>query len=132
MADVVEQNGDLRSVFLIPGNFVTFGAEHLDGLVHQVHGADGVMKARMQRPGINQVRQSQLFYPPEPLEIPVLDQIENQVILNRDKPVNRVVQDFFLIPVVCVHYFYDKILKFIFPPQFSNLPATAAILLLLC
>jgi hypothetical protein len=97
-----------------------------------MHGADGVMKARMQRTGINQVRQSQLFYPPEPLEIPVLDQIENQVILYRDKPVNRVVQNFFLIPVVWFHNFYGKILKFIFPPQFTDLPATAAIWLLLC
>jgi len=55
-----------------------------------------------------------LFYPPQALEIPVLNQIENQVILDRDKPVNRVVQDFFLISVVYFHLFCDTISSVVF------------------
>jgi hypothetical protein len=50
-----------------------------------------------------------LFYPPQALEIIVLDEVENQVILNRDKSINRVVEDFFLVSVV---YFHFTLLRF--------------------
>ena len=47
--------------------------------VHQVHSAKRVVKAGVQRPGINQVCHTQLLYVAQPLEVWMRDKIKNQV-----------------------------------------------------
>ena len=65
-----------------------------------MHGTQGMMKTGMQSAGINQVRHAQLFDVTQPLEIRMLDKIENQVWRDTYKAVNRVVNYFLLIQIV--------------------------------
>ena len=64
------------------------------GLVHEVHGPDGMVEAGMQGPGIHQVGHAQLTDPPQALEPGMLDKVEEQRVANGDEAVYRVVEYF--------------------------------------
>jgi hypothetical protein len=53
-----------------------------------------MMQSGMYRTGVNKVRHGHLVYPPQPLEIGVGNDFENQIIIDGDKSVNGVVDYF--------------------------------------
>jgi hypothetical protein len=58
-----------------------------------VYRAYGVVKPRMVRPGIYQIRKSQLLYPAQALKIPVFYDAEYPVDRNADKAIDRVIEN---------------------------------------
>jgi hypothetical protein len=67
------------------------------GLTHEMHGTQGMLKTCVQRSRIDIMRQSDLFDPSEPLEIPVFDQVKDKVGWDGDEPIYRIIEDFTLI-----------------------------------
>jgi hypothetical protein len=59
-----------------------------------MHGAQCVMKPRVVRPRIHQIRKAQLRNAPQSLKIGMFNQVENQLARQGDKTVNGVVKDF--------------------------------------
>ena len=94
MANVVQQDGDLNGQSFLIADLGSFGAQHVDGLGHQVKGTQGVVKTRVQCPRVNIVRQTDLFDAPQALKIGVLNEIENDAIRHRDESINGVIEDF--------------------------------------
>ncbi len=103
VADVVQENGDQRRFALLIGNLTTFTPQRLQGRVHQVHGPQGVVKARVERPRVHEVCEPQLFDPAQPLKVGVLDDVEHELRRSGNEPVYRVVEDFLLVHVFLVH-----------------------------
>ena len=56
-----------------------------------MHGSDGMLKTGVQCTGIDEMCETKLFDPPQPLKVRVLDKVEYQVRRNCDKSVNRIV-----------------------------------------
>ena len=54
VADIVQQYGNLRGLFLRRSDFDALAAQNLDGLQHQMHGTEGVVKAGMVGPRVDQ------------------------------------------------------------------------------
>lgn len=73
MADVVQKNGNESALFFVGSDFMALVPKHVNGLLHQVHSPDGVVKTRMQCARINQVRQPKLLDAPQPLKPRVLN-----------------------------------------------------------
>ena len=94
VAYVVQEDGQTCGFSLFFRDRNTFVAQAVDGFLHQVHAADGVVEAIVNGAGINEVRQSQLRNPTKPLHETVVHQVEGPFVAQRHKPVNRVVQNF--------------------------------------
>ena len=58
MANVVQQDRDGRTARFLIADRVPLVAQRIDGFAHQVHGPQCVVEARVQGPGIHQVRQA--------------------------------------------------------------------------
>jgi len=94
MSDIMEQNSSQHTFFFFAAYFVPLGFDDFYGGCHQVHGPDGVVEARVQCPGIHQVRQPELLDSAQPLKVWMLNQIGNEIIGNRNKAVHRIVKYF--------------------------------------
>lgn len=79
MADVMQQDGSQSAGFIILGNNVTLGAQGLHSLAHQVHCTDGMGKPGVQGARVDQVAETELPDPPQPLKPGMLDQTEDLV-----------------------------------------------------
>ena len=93
--DVVQQNGDTSAFRFLRGDIGSFLAQRFNGLLHQVQGAQCVMKARMQSARIHIGAEPELPDSAQSLEIRVVDQIEQDAVWDGHKAVDRVVEDFF-------------------------------------
>ena len=93
VADVVQQDGHMRAQGLLVGDAVALGAQGGHGLAHQVHGAQRVVEAGVQRAGVHQVAQPQLLDVAEPLEPRMVDQPLHHRVGHGDEPVDGVVED---------------------------------------
>ena len=60
---------------------------------HEVHGAEGMLKARVEGAGIYKIRQPELLDMAEPLKPRMGDNVEDQLALDLDKSINGVVND---------------------------------------
>jgi hypothetical protein len=76
---------------------VPFGPDNRDGLSHQVHGSDRMLKTGVVGPGVDKMCQSQLPDPSEPLEPRMFYQIVYKVERDLDKSVYRIIDDFQLV-----------------------------------
>jgi hypothetical protein len=76
---------------------VTFGADDLNGLAHQVHGSYGMLESGVVGTRINKVSEPQLPDPPQPLEKGMLDEVVNQIKGDFYKSVNGIIDDFQLV-----------------------------------
>jgi hypothetical protein len=63
----------------------------VNGLAHQVHGANCVLEPGVLCPGVDIMCKSQLFDPAEALKVAVLDQIKDQISRDRNKSVDRII-----------------------------------------
>ena len=66
-----------RAVSSAAGNLNSFDPQSANGVLHQMHASDGVMKTSVMDPWIDQIRKPHLGYSPQTLKITVLDQIED-------------------------------------------------------
>jgi hypothetical protein len=68
-----------------------------------MHSTNGMMKPGMNGSGIHQIGEPQLTNAAQPLEIRVFHEVKYQLMLNGDKSVYRVVDDFSFIDVDASH-----------------------------
>lgn len=94
MAYIMEQDGDGHCPGLIVGNLVAPGADHFNGLTHEMHSPDGVLKPGMVGSRIHEMGEPQLADPAEPLEQRVLHQVKDDFEWNFNKSVYRIIDDF--------------------------------------
>lgn len=89
--DVVKQDGYQGGLVFGIEDHDAFAPECVQGFGHQVHSAQCMMKAGVQCAGINKVRYPQLLDAPEPLEIFVFNNIEDEIVGNSNKSVNWII-----------------------------------------
>jgi len=82
-----------------------------------VHRTEGMLEPRMLRRGIGVMGEAELQDPSQPLEIRVLDHIEDQRIGDRNETVYRVVDDLLLVGGMQNGVFLLNIPKSGFPAQ---------------
>jgi hypothetical protein len=94
MANIMQQNSDrgISRLLFADGNILQ--TQTVDGVVHQVHSPDRMMKTGVQGPGVNHIGHAQLLNPPQTLKPGVIYQVEDQVIAHRNKTINRIVKYF--------------------------------------
>jgi len=97
VAHVVEQNGGQRRFALGRRNFHAFVLERAQGQRHEVHGAQRVVEARMQRPRVHEAGEPELLNAPQPLKVPVLNEVEEKLRRDSDEAVDRVVENFLFV-----------------------------------
>ena len=77
MADVMKKDGDLYSALLFLSNLMSFLTKGIDSTAHEVHGADGMVEARVIGPWVDEVGQAKLAYAAQSLEVGVVNQLVN-------------------------------------------------------
>ena len=92
MSDIVQEYGAKQSPFFRFGYVHLLLPQERNGLLHQVHGTQCMVKPRVMGPGIHQVAQPHLGYPTQPLKIGMSDQLKNEIIGNPDKSVNWIIE----------------------------------------
>ena len=75
VANIVEQDGAKQSFLFRLAYFEALFAQKRYRLLHEVHGAKGMVKTGMVRPRVDQVAEPHLRDAPESLEIRVFDQL---------------------------------------------------------
>lgn len=93
----MQQNGDGSRLSFFFRNIMSSAAQNADGFTHQMHSAQCMVKPGMVGTRIDEVAQPQLLDTPESLHQRMLNEVENNFKWNRNKPVNRVVQNLSLI-----------------------------------
>ena len=101
MTNIVKQYGELGCLKLLLVNLNTFGSEVFQDQPHQVHGPQSMLETRVQSAGKNQISKTKLPNVSQPLEPGVHDDVEDKFGTNGNESVDRVVDDFFLIHLVC-------------------------------
>jgi len=94
MANIVQKNGQLSSGSFFLSDLMAFCAQFGYCFLHQVHSTHRMMEPGVQCPRIYKVRKAQLFDAAQPLKIWMLDDIEDQFIVHRDKTIYRIVEYF--------------------------------------
>ena len=97
MSDIMQKDGHLGGLTFFFGNLYALAGQDVEGLLHKVHGSQGMVEPGMNCPGINQLGQAQLTDVPHALQKRVLNKAEHQLILYRDEPVYRIINDFIFI-----------------------------------
>ena len=92
MADVVQENGQTGAAVLVLGDHDALFAERIEGLLHQVQSAQGVVEAVVDRTGIDQVAQAELADAAQALHPRVIEDLGEIRVAELDEPVDRVVQ----------------------------------------
>ena len=77
MAYVVQQNGQGSPFVFFIGDGYPLVAKVIQGNAYKVHGTQGMVKTGVVCPGVNQLRQTHLFNPPEPLETGMVDDVKD-------------------------------------------------------
>jgi len=72
---------------------VTLQFQHFDGLVHQVHAAQGMLKSGVNRRRIDIMSQPQLFDPSQSLKPGMFNDLKYKVVAYGYKTINRVIDD---------------------------------------
>lgn len=96
VANIVQQDGHIERFRFFFGNLDPLGLKHLNGFLHQKHGAQRMVKAGMVRTRVHDIGKAHLRNAAEPLEIFVPHQIKNQLAGYGNKTVDRVVYSFVL------------------------------------
>ena len=94
VAQIVQEYGAIEGFGFLFGNIDLFLSEGLYGLLHQVHGAQGMVETRVGGAGVYQFRHAELLDAPESLHIWVFEQIVDQFAWDGDETVDGVVDDF--------------------------------------
>ena len=94
MPDIMEEDGNGNGFGFLGAHFNFLGPQRFQGLAHQVHGAQGMVKTGVVSAGIDQMRHTQLPDPAKSLEVRMFHQFENQVVGHGNKTVNRIVDNF--------------------------------------
>ena len=93
MADIMQKNCQLRRFIFMIRNIDSLKAQTVQRLTHEMHGAQGVLKTCMQRPGIDQIGQSELLDIAETLKKRVRDYFKDEFAVDMDKSIQRVIND---------------------------------------
>jgi hypothetical protein len=94
VTDIVQQDGNTHGLFFFGSYFMAFLAEDIHCALHQIHGSEGMVKARVVCSRINQIAQAQLRDSAQPLKIRMFYQLKNELICNGNEAVDRVVENF--------------------------------------
>jgi len=97
VADVMKQYGYLRCLILFFSYVNSFACQTVKGTCHQVHGTYRMMETGVQGTGINKVCKAELPYPSQSLENGVFNDVKDQITLDVDKSVDRVIKNFLFI-----------------------------------
>ena len=96
MPNIMKQDGAQERYFLFIRYLITLQSQLINRILHEVHGANGVLKAIVQRTGIDQVRQTKLRNAPQTLKPRMIDELQNKRMADGNESINRVVDDFTL------------------------------------
>lgn len=94
---VVQECGNLSGFDFFFRKIDSFRFQDLERLPHQVHGAQRVVKARVNSARVNELCKPQLAYVTHALEKGVFNQIKNLFAFDRYKPVHGIVYDFVFV-----------------------------------
>ena len=94
MAQIVQEDGHQAGATVIGAEAVTLVGQYIQGLLHQVHGTEGMGQPRMGGSWINQVGHAQLTDIAKPLEEGMIYQAQYQLGLQSYKAVQGIVKDF--------------------------------------
>src|SRR5690554_2265454 len=111
MAQIVHQYGGVNGLCLVGTDVLSLGPQGLHGLRHQVHAAQGVLKAGMGGTRIYEWRHAQLLDPAQALQVGVFDEVEKQFARYVDEAVDRVVDDFLFINGFQIGTSFNEILS---------------------
>ena len=95
VTNIVLKNRNTSPFSLFWGDFCAFVAEGFYGLLHEMQGAQGMVKSCMQSPGIYVGSQAELPDSTQSLEVGMVYQIQQNTVGHGHKAVNGVVEDFF-------------------------------------
>ena len=95
VANIVQQYGDASTLGFFRRDFNAFLTKGFNGQLHEVQGTQGVVKPRVQGPGINIRRKAKLPNSAQTLKIGMVYQIQQNAMGNGHKAINRIVEDFF-------------------------------------
>ena len=93
---VVKQNSAQERHFLFIRYLITLQSQLINCILHEVHGANGVLKEIVQCAGIYQVRQTKLRNAPQTLKPRMIDELQNKRMADGNESIDRVVDDFTL------------------------------------
>lgn len=96
MPNIMKQNGAQERYFLFIRYLITLQSQLINRILHEVHGANGVLKAIVQRTGIDKVRQTKLRNAPQTLKPRMIDELQNKRMADGNESIDRVVDDFTL------------------------------------
>ena len=96
--NVMEQDGGTRSFRFRIADLGSLARSTAMAL-HEVEGSDGVVKAVVHGPGVDQMGKPKLADPSQTLNVGVVHEVKTQRVLNGDEPVNRIVQDFMFVVI---------------------------------
>ncbi len=91
MTDVVKQYCQLNGERFLVADVHTLGAKHSDGAFHKVEGTEHVTETAVHSSWIHQICESQLFYITLALKKRMRDNIEYQLVVNRQESIYRIV-----------------------------------------
>jgi len=96
MSNVVQQNSTQQGNLLFVGNLISLQTKFINRILHEVHGANSVLKAIVKRTGVYQMRQAELRNASQTLEPWVINEFQYKRMPNGNETVDRVVDDFAL------------------------------------
>lgn len=96
VSNIMKKNGAQERNFLFIGYLIPLQSQLINRILHEVHGANGVLKAIVERSGIYQMRQPKLRNAPQTLKPRVIDKLQNKRMANGNESIHRVVDDFTL------------------------------------
>jgi hypothetical protein len=105
MPHIVQEYCHFCTQLFIFRNGNAFSLEHCQCIAHEVVGAQGMLKAGVYGPGINQVCKTHLLYTAKALVKRIPDHFQYQWVVDGDKSINRVIDDFLR---ACVHFDFVK------------------------
>ena len=80
MSRIMKENSHAHRSRFFGCNFMTFLPNFIDGILHQVHGTNGVMVAVVQGTWVYKVRQPELRDSSQTLKIWVIDYIQKDAV----------------------------------------------------
>jgi hypothetical protein len=93
VAHIVQQDRDARAQGFFLRDGVALATQAFDGQAHEVHGAQRMVEARVQRAGIHQMREPELLDVAQALEPRMVDEAQQQRVRHGDETVDGVVED---------------------------------------
>ena len=97
VANVVQKSRYLRCFIFFVINCHSFLTQAIQYPSHQMHGAQGMVESGVYGSGVNQVCKPKLLNAPESLKVGMLNQIKQELIGDRHKPINGIVNNFLFI-----------------------------------